>query len=80
ADTLAPGSSFRWQRENWRWHRPIDPALSGFEREWQILNQDMIIERITQKTAGFGMMRRFAKMDEQWMLIYYSAMNPVKSS
>ena len=77
ADTLENVTSFRWEKESWRWHRHIDSSLTGFEQEWKILSPEMIVEKITQKSAGFGMMRRFAKMDNQWMLIYYAAMNPI---
>ena len=77
ADTLSPGTKYQWQKEGWRWHRPIDPTLTGFEREWQMLTQDLIVETISQRSAGFGMMRRFAKMDNGWMLIYYAGMNPI---
>lgn len=77
SDTLTAGTNYKWQKEGWRWHRPIDPTLTGFEQEWQMLTQDLIIETISQRSAGFGMMRRFAKMDTGWMLIYYAGMNPL---
>lgn len=77
ADTLTPGTNFKWEKEGWRWHRPVDPTLTGFEREWQMLSRELISETISQKAAGFGMRRRFAKMDTDWMLIYYAGMNPL---
>ena len=77
ADTLST-PDFRWKSENWKWHRPIDPSLTGYEREWQVISSEMVIEKITEKTSGIGMERRFAKMDNDWMLIYYAGMNPTR--
>jgi hypothetical protein len=78
ADTLTAPDHFRWQEHNWKWHRPINPALTGYEQKWQVVTQEMVIEKIIEQTSRIGMIRRFAKMDNEWMLIYYAAMNPMK--
>ncbi|MCB0664603.1 MAG: hypothetical protein KDC80_02220 [Saprospiraceae bacterium] len=77
ADTLST-PVYHWKRDNWRWHRAIDPNLTGYERAWQLLTDEMIVETIIQTTSGIGMERRFAKIDDEWQLIYYAAMNPMK--
>ena len=77
ADTLT-NPDFHWKSETWKWHHAIDPSLTGYKQEWQVLSNEMVIERIIQKTSGIGMERRFAKMDDDWMLIYYAGMNPVR--
>lgn len=77
ADTLASRDQFRWQKNSWKWHRPIDPDLTGYEQHWQVITKEMVVERIIEKTSRIGMTRRFAKMDNEWMLIYYGAMNPM---
>ncbi|MBK8502499.1 MAG: DUF4348 domain-containing protein [Saprospiraceae bacterium] len=77
ADTLTAPDNFRWQQNSWKWHRPIDPALTGYEQKYQVITQEMVIEKIIEKTSNIGMTRRFAKMDNEWMLIYYADMNPM---
>lgn len=77
ADTLAQGADFKWPKENWRWHRPMDPKLTGYSRQWEVLSPEMIVENIVETTSNIGMMRRFAKMGDEWMLIYYAGMNPI---
>lgn len=78
ADTLMVGENFKWQEEHWKWHRPLDPALAGYEQRWQVITPEMITEHIIEKTSRIGMTRRFAKMDNEWTLIYYAAMNPMQ--
>jgi hypothetical protein len=78
ADTLKTPDDFRWQKNNWKWHRPIDSSLTNYEQQWQVITQEMIVEKIIEKTSRIGMTRRFAKMDDEWMLIYYAGMNPMK--
>lgn len=77
ADTLTTPDDFRWQRNSWQWHRPINPALTGYEQKWQIATQEIVVEKIIEQTSQIGMIRRFAKIDHEWMLIYYAAMNPL---
>lgn len=77
ADTLT-SPSFYWKADHWKWHRPIDPDLTGYERQWQVVSDEMVIETIVQTTTGIGMVRRFAKMGNDWSLIYYAGMNPMR--
>ena len=37
----------------------------------------MVIDQIMDARGMFGMQRRFAKIGEEWRLIYYAAMNPL---
>lgn len=69
-------ADFRWQRENWRVHHPIDEQ-SGFRSEFTRLG-DIVIENIVHESGEYGMMRRFAKLDDgEWHLIYYVGLNPL---
>ena len=72
--TLAEGR-FYWQQEDWIMHRPLDAGDQDFQRIFTPLNRDLIVEKIVHKTTGFGMMRRWARMGEEWYLIYYAGMN-----
>ena len=80
ADTLGETTTFFWQKENWVLHRNLTDRLSGYERKRKKFGSDIIVETIVQKDSDIGMMRRFVKMDDEWMLIYYTAMNQMQPS
>jgi len=80
ADTLGDTTTFFWQKENWVLHRNLTDRLSGYERKRKKFGSNIIVETIVQKDSEIGMMRRFAKMDDEWMLIYYTAMNQMQPS
>ncbi|MCB0639394.1 MAG: hypothetical protein KDC54_22365 [Lewinella sp.] len=70
---------FRWEEGNWKLHKPIDPETSGFHSEFTRLG-DIVIERIVHENGQYGMMRRFAKLnDGEWYLIYYVGLNPLST-
>jgi len=75
ADTLSSAEGWKWQKADWKWHKPIDPTLVGYKRSWQIIGNDMVEETIVQQASGYGLLRRFGRMDGGWMLIYYAGMN-----
>lgn len=70
--------NFRWTKENWRIHHPIDFEKTKFEQNFQTLGDELIIENITEPTVGYGMLRRWAKIDGKWTLIYYVGLNPIQ--
>jgi len=63
---------YRWQKENWRMHRPFNNYDSLFTRKFYIVGDKIIIEKITGVNGLFNMERRFAKLNDGWNLIYYS--------
>lgn len=69
---------FRWTAENWRMHRPIDFEKTKFEQNFETLGEELIIENIIDPTAGYGMLRRWAKIGGEWSLIYYVGLNPIQ--
>ncbi len=79
ADTLSSNlKEFKWQLEDWKIHRPFDQSLTGYTKEYSKFEDGIVIETIAQKQVGVGMERRFAKIDTEWMLIYYAGMNYLK--
>ncbi len=74
--TLAAGT-YRWTPENWTLHRPFDPE-SGFERTFVVYNDRMILEKIVHRNGRLGMARRWARVGDEWQLIYYAALNRVQ--
>lgn len=70
--------SFRWQKEDWRMHRRFDEGNSNFRSEFTSIGDDLIIERIVHKNNGYGMERRFSRLDgQEWSLIYYASLHPL---
>ncbi len=69
--------TFRWQRDDWRIMKPID-VQSSFQREFLPMSDELIIEKITNNTGQFALIRRWAVISGDWHLIYYAGMNPVR--
>lgn len=65
-----------WKKRDWIMHKPFDPAFSGFERTFSY--NEYMVEEIIKDGNHFGTMRRFYKMDDDWMLIYYAGMNKIR--
>lgn len=74
ADSLLDRESFRWTADMWRMQHRI-PADSKLKTEYSSLFETMITERILDEEKGLGMERRFAKIGDEWELIYYVGMN-----
>ncbi|MBV6429072.1 MAG: hypothetical protein KIPDCIKN_03610 [Haliscomenobacter sp.] len=68
---------FRWEKETWKTHRPIDFSKGSFKQELAGFGEDLIIERIVHESGDYAMLRRFSRMNGKWNLIYYAGLNPV---
>jgi len=75
APTVDP--SFRFARDSWDLHHPINFQESGFQREFLLLTESIVAEKITHDSGGYGMLRRYAKLGDDWYLIYYAGLNPL---
>ncbi len=75
SDTLSNPARFRWQQENWVLHKPFNDALTGFSKSLSSMGEGLMVEKIVHEEGGFHMERRFAKIDDEWKLIYYAALN-----
>ena len=79
ADSLTIAqNNFTWEQETWRLHYPIDFETSDFTRQITPLSDDIVVELIVHRSGQAGMMRRFAKMGDDWYLIYFADMNRIK--
>ncbi|MCB0558408.1 MAG: hypothetical protein H6573_24350 [Lewinellaceae bacterium] len=76
--TLIAGGAFRWQKDSWRMQRGFNLESSSFEQQLIPISEDLIIEKITHKVGDLAMQRRFARLGEDWYLIYYADLNRVK--
>ena len=76
SSTIVSGN-FRFQKSDWRMHRDFDSSLGEFHKSISKITDGLIIEQITHDNGQFGMQRRFAKIGNEWNLIYYAAMNRI---
>jgi len=74
-DLEAPFQPDYWYPEDWVMHKPFKDDLNEFDRTFDVFSTHLIIEYIYLKGGKIGMERRFAKMGDQWKLIYYTAMS-----
>jgi hypothetical protein len=76
-DTLANSSQrYYWQKEGWQIHRPFTDPSHQFDQWFEILNDRVIEHWIRMNGTNLFMHRRFAKLDNEWYLIYYAGMRP----
>lgn len=70
-------NGFRWEQGTWKLHHfdHFDPEQFRVVRK--VIDSTLVTEVIQDKKSGLGIKRRFAKFDDKWYLIYYSAMNPM---
>ena len=64
-----------WQPENWTLHRPVDCSQSDFNRQFTPVGDDILVEHITHEMGDYGMTRRWARLGQDWFLIYYAEQN-----
>lgn len=75
--TLVDGN-FYWQKDDWKMHKAFDTEDNAFQVELQAVTDNVYEELIFHKLSGYAMIRRFAKVNEDWYLTYYSGMNKVQ--
>lgn len=75
---IASKEKYFWQKEDWVCHKPYDFENGEFSHQFIRYSDDLIAERIEHNTGSYGMLRRFAKYDDEWYLIYYAASNRLK--
>lgn len=77
SDTIAPERYF-WQRDGWKIHRPFTDPGNSFQ-QWFEMKGDRIIEHwILLRGSDLYIYRRFAKIDNDWFLIYYQGLRKTK--
>ncbi len=72
-DTTGRDSTITWLAENWIYHNAVSPD-DLWSVDFTIPVEGVIIEFIHTKEGGYWMERRFAKMRDEWNLIYYQGL------
>lgn len=78
-EQIQPGG-YLWEEAEWSLHKGKNNENSDFSKETVILSDQMVRERLIHKTRPLMTERRFAKMGEDWFLIYYAGINPYSQS
>ncbi|HUR31516.1 MAG TPA: hypothetical protein VMZ69_08775, partial [Saprospiraceae bacterium] len=65
-----------WQRADWKKHNAFTDPSGNFEHWYTVLNPRIIEHWIRMKGTNLVMVRRFAKLDNGWYLIYYAGLRP----
>lgn len=63
-----------WEADEWEMHKPFNDHGGTFTRKY-LMTENVVIEKINDKSNFFKMERRFAKFGDSWSLIYYGANN-----
>ena len=74
-DTL-PTQRFFWQRDDWQLHNHFTDPSNQFDHWYEMLNDRIIEHWVQMKGTNLMIRRRFAKLDDDWYLIYYAGMRP----
>jgi len=67
-------NSIKWEKEDWVMHKPFNDHGGTFEQKYLMTN-NVVVEKISDRSNFFRMERRFAKLGNDWTLIYYGANN-----
>jgi hypothetical protein len=63
-----------WEKDDWTLHKPFNDHGGTFTQKY-IMTDNVVIEKINDRSNFFRMERRFAKLGDEWSLIYYGANN-----
>ncbi len=67
---------FFWQRDTWTKHKHFNDPGGDFDHWYLVLNERIIEHWIQLKGTNMYMKRRFAKLDDDWYLIFYQGLRP----
>lgn len=70
---ISDDTSVKWQKEEWKFQKTFDDMGGSFKQEF-IDFHGIITEVSHDHTGTYTMTRRFSKIGEEWMLIYYQEM------
>ena len=72
----AQGADFRWTRQNWKPHQPLDESDKNVTV--QMIDLGSIKNEVMKIDGGFAVERRFSLGgDNKWYLIYYSGVQMI---
>ena len=72
----ATTTRFFWDKANWRKHNHFTDPGGQFDHWYEVLNDRVIEHWVQMKGTDMVIHRRFAKLDDEWYLIYYAGLRP----
>jgi len=69
-DSTKIAEEVMWQKEDWVLHKPFNDQNGTFERTFTNIG-GIITEKISANEGMFTIEKRYAKLSEEWHLIYY---------
>lgn len=69
---------FQWQPADWVMHHAYKEGETVFDRTFNVATDNLVEEVFRSADKSFAMIRRFARTGDEWRLIYYAGMNPVR--
>lgn len=70
--------NYFYEKESWTYHKPYDYETGDFTRKFVRYTDELIAEHILHRKNGLGILRRYAKLGDEWFLIYYAALNNIE--
>jgi Domain of unknown function (DUF4348) len=70
--------NYYYDAATWKLHRPMTFKDTYFKRTITMPLPNIVQETVQDTVTKYAIMRRFAKTDKEWMLIYYMNMNRLK--
>ncbi len=74
-DTIPP-ERFFWQKTGWKIHHHMTDPGNNFQQWFEMKGDRMIEHWILMKGTNMYIVRRFAKLEDGWYLIYYQGLRP----
>ncbi len=68
---------FYWTRDSWKIQHDFVKS-SGYSQTITAVTPNMVEELILHPSGQFGIVRRFAKLGDEWYLIYFSGLHRVR--
>jgi hypothetical protein len=76
-DTLNT-TRYYWQKADWKKHNHFTDPGQHFEQWYEVTDARLIEHWIHMKGTNLYMQRRFAYLGDEWFLIYYQGLRPMK--
>jgi len=71
-------STTNWTQEEWTIHQKM-PSNGAYDLNYTTTGPDYVQEIIINRTSGHGLIRRWRKINGDWILSYYSGLLSAKS-
>ena len=75
--TVASGT-FRWTPETWTIQHSFNLQSNDFDHQLRPIGDDVVVEKLIHRSGDLAIVRRFARLGDEWYLIYYAGLNNIR--